>query len=67
MNNLALNPEYASILEEHQAVLENWVLETGDKAQGQESAAQLKATYDLWKDVSPFKNAKINPDYDQFK
>ncbi|SIT11496.1 Arylsulfatase A [Zobellia uliginosa] len=67
INNLALNPKYASILKEHQAVLENWVLETGDKAQGQESAAQLKATYDLWKDVAPFKNAKINPEYDQFK
>lgn len=67
MNNLAENPEYAAVLKEHQDVLENWVVETGDKAQGQESAAQLKATFDLWKDVPRFKNAKINPEYDQFK
>lgn len=31
-----------------------------------EDSAQLKATYDLWKGLNIFKNADVNPEYDQF-
>jgi len=67
INNLAENPEFAKTLKEHRTVLENWIKETDDKGQYPEDATQLKATYDLWKDRPRFKNAKINPEYDQFK
>ena len=67
MNNLANNPEYTSILETHRNELENWIETTGDKGQYPEDAKQLEATYNLWKDRPRFKNAKINPEYDQFK
>ncbi|WP_152285633.1 sulfatase family protein [Flavicella marina] len=67
MHNLALDPEYKSVLEKHREVLTAWEKETDDKGQYPEASAQLKATYDMWKDRPRFKNAKINPEYDQFK
>ncbi|MDN3619991.1 sulfatase [Polaribacter undariae] len=67
MNNLALNTEYSEVLLKHRNVLENWIKETGDKGQFPEDAKQLEATYNMWKDRPRFKNAKINPEYDQFK
>lgn len=67
MNNLAKDSKYADILKNHRDYLENWIKETDDKGQYPEDAKQLKATYDLWKDRPRFKNAKINPEYDQFK
>lgn len=67
MNNLALNEKYQNVLIEHRKVLENWIKETGDKGQKQEDAKQLRATFNLWKDRPRFKNAKINPEYNQFK
>lgn len=67
INNLADNPEYTSILKEHRDVLENWIKISGDKGQNPEDVAQLKATYDMWKDRPRFKKAKVNPEYDQFK
>ena len=67
MNNLALNIDYKKELKEHSAVLENWIKETGDKGQKPEAAIQLKATYDMWKDRPRFRDAKVNPEYDQFK
>jgi arylsulfatase A-like enzyme len=67
INNLAENPEFANVLVEHRTVLENWIKETDDKGQYPEDAAQLEATFNLWKDRPRFKNAKVNPEYDQFK
>jgi arylsulfatase A-like enzyme len=67
INNLAENSEFSKVLVEHRNVLENWIKETDDKGQYPEDARQLKATYDLWKDRPRFKNAKVNPEYDQFK
>lgn len=67
MNNLAEKSDYASILKTHRAVLEDWIKSTDDKGQYAESATQLKATYDLWKDRPRFAKAKVNPEYDQFK
>lgn len=67
MNNLASNPEYAALLETHRNVLENWIQENGDHGQQPESAVQLESVYELWKDRNVFKDAKVNPEYDQFK
>ncbi|UMB61732.1 sulfatase [Lutibacter sp. A80] len=67
MNNLANNPKFAEVLKEHREYLENWIKETNDQGQYPEASAQLKATYNMWKDRPRFKNAKINPEYDQFK
>ncbi|MDG1804643.1 MAG: hypothetical protein P8H68_06375, partial [Flavicella sp.] len=67
MNNLALDPTYSKILEEHRTVLSQWEEKTDDQGKYPEASVQLKATYDMWKDRPRFKNAKINPEYDQFK
>lgn len=67
INNLASNPEYASALNHHRGILENWIEETGDKGQGDESIEQLRATFEMWKDRDVFKNADVNPEYDQFR
>ncbi|WP_282122098.1 sulfatase family protein [Algibacter mikhailovii] len=67
MNNLASHSDYDEILKTHREVLEQWIKETNDQGQYPESTLQLKATYDLWKDRPRFKNAKINPEYAQFK
>ncbi|MDF1741776.1 MAG: sulfatase-like hydrolase/transferase [Verrucomicrobiales bacterium] len=67
INNLADNPEYAEALKEHREVLDAWIKETDDKGQYPESPVQLKATYDLWIEKPIFKNAKVNPEYDQFR
>jgi len=67
INNLAENPEFASILKEHRTVLDNWIKESDDQGQYPEDAAQLEATFNLWKDRPRFKNAKVNPEYDQFR
>jgi arylsulfatase A-like enzyme len=67
INNLARRPEYREILFEHRHVLENWTKETGDQGQVPEDLAQLEATYILWKDLPIFKNAEVNPEYDQFR
>jgi arylsulfatase A-like enzyme len=66
INNLAANPAFADQLKRHRKILTNWIKESGDKGEQQESAVQLKATYDLWKDLPIFKDAKTNPEYDQF-
>jgi len=67
MNNLANDPKFANILKEHRTVLNNWVKETDDQGQYPEASVQLKATYDMWKDRPRFRDAKVNPEYDQFK
>ncbi|MDO6760968.1 sulfatase [Tamlana sp. 2_MG-2023] len=66
MNNLASNPEFDLILKEHRDYLEKWIKETDDKGQYPEDAEQLKATYNMWKDRPIFRDAKKNPEYDQF-
>ena len=67
MNNLALDGAFTEILKNHRDYLENWMKTTDDKGQYPESAIQLQATYDLWKERPIFKNATANPEYDQFK
>jgi arylsulfatase A-like enzyme len=67
IKNLARLPEYRDILLEHRSILEDWIDETGDKGQVPEDPVQLEATYLLWKDRPIFKNADVNPEYDQFR
>ncbi len=67
MNNLVSNPEYKKILEFHRNVLTTWENDTDDKGKYPEASIQLKATYDMWKDRPRFRDAKVNPEYNQFK
>lgn len=67
MNNLAGNVQFENVLQEHRTLLKNWVSTSDDKGQYSESPTQLRATYKLWKDRPIFKNAVVNPEYDQFK
>ena len=67
INNLAGDPKYAEELKRHREILETWMNETDDQGQYPEPAIQLKATFELWKDKPIFKNADVNPEYDQFR
>lgn len=67
INNLAADPQYRAELLKHRSILDDWTVETDDQGQYPESSVQLKATYDLWKDLSIFRDAAVNPEYDQFR
>ncbi len=67
VNNLAAEPEYRADVLRHRRILDRWISETDDKGQYSESSVQLKATYDLWKDLPIFSDADVNPEYDQFR
>ncbi|AWW32877.1 phosphate ABC transporter substrate-binding protein [Echinicola strongylocentroti] len=66
INNLAGDPQYQQVLEEHREILENWIKDTNDQGQYPEDPRQLKAVYDLWKDRPQFKGQDVNPEYRQF-
>ncbi|MEM0969986.1 MAG: sulfatase [Verrucomicrobiota bacterium] len=44
--NLAGNPEYASVLEDHQTMLADWATQTGDQGSQPESMESLRLVYD---------------------
>lgn len=67
VNNLAGDSNFAHELLRHRQILENWIRETDDQGQYPEPVAQLKATFDLWKDNPIFRDADVNPEYDQFR
>ena len=67
INNLANNPNYQEELKRHRQILETWIEESGDKGQKPEDPIQPRATFNLWKDKPIFKNAKTNPEFDQFR
>lgn len=67
VNNLAADPVFKAELIRHREILENWIKESGDKGQFPEDPVQLKATFDLWKDRPIFRDADVNPEYDQFR
>ena len=66
-NNLAGDPAFQKELARHRAILEDWIQKTGDKGQQPEDPIQLKTTYNLWKDRPIFRDAEVNPEYDQFR
>ncbi|WP_117879566.1 sulfatase family protein [Aureibaculum luteum] len=61
LNNLALNPEYNTTLKKHAEVLENWIVQTGDKGQYLENEENLKLMLGIWG-----KHA-VNPEYDALR
>ena len=67
INNLASDPAFAAELKRHRAILDSWIEKSGDQGETTESASLLKPTYELWKDKPIFKDAKVNPEYDQFR
>ena len=67
ITNLATDPKFKAELERHRKILDDWIAASGDQGEAKEDPAQLKATFDLWKDKAIFKNAKTNPEYDQFR
>lgn len=67
ITNLAADPAFATELKRHREILQSWMAQTDDQGQYPESTAQLKATYDLWKERPIFRDAKTNPEYDQFR
>ncbi|MBT5901305.1 MAG: sulfatase [Opitutaceae bacterium] len=67
IHNLAADPAFETEVVRHRAILDTWIQETGDQGQTQEAAVQLKATYDLWIEREIFSEAKVNPEYDQFR
>ena len=66
INNLASLPEFQAELLRHREVLENWINDSDDQGQYTESDAQLRATYELWKDRDIFKTADVHPEYSKF-
>ncbi|MFC1766310.1 sulfatase [Planctomycetota bacterium] len=67
INNLASDRRFHAELLRHRRLLNEWIKRTNDQGQYPESAVQLKATYELWKDRPIFRDAKVNPEYDQFR
>jgi arylsulfatase A-like enzyme len=67
MNNLACDENFRAELLRHRSILDAWIEKTDDQGRYPESDAQLKATYELWKDRDIFKNAKVNPEYSKFR
>ncbi|MCH2035528.1 MAG: sulfatase [Puniceicoccaceae bacterium] len=65
--NLATHDAYKKVLIDHRNILLDWIDKTNDRGRYPEDEAQLKATYDLWKDREIFKNAETNPEYDKFR
>lgn len=61
LNNLAANPEYASILKQHREQLGIWEDETDDKGRVPASKAELKEVF------SNAPSKCVNPEYDIFK
>ncbi|GAB5561377.1 MAG: sulfatase [Synoicihabitans sp.] len=67
IHNLANDPAFETELVRHRTILDVWIRETNDQGQYPEDPAQLKATYDLWIEREIFSEAKVNPEYDQFR
>ncbi len=67
MNNLADDPAHAQVLAEHRGVLNRWMADTEDRGGRAEDRAQLRATYELWKDRPVFRDARGNAEYGAFK
>ena len=61
LNNLADNPEYADVLQEHDDVLQKWIRETDDKGQYPEDEEGLKLMLGIWGQHA------INPEYDALR
>ena len=61
IDNLADDPRFRSVLEEHRRQLQDWIRRTGDQGLTTESDAGLLATLKRWKDKC------VNPEYDRVR
>jgi len=61
IDNLASRHEFVDELKRHRMILDNWILESDDKGQYPEDAANLKYMYDWWGEKC------VNPEYDCFR
>lgn len=61
LNNLALDLNYTSVLEEYSSVLKNWIIKTNDKGQYPEDFENLKYMYEIWGDYL------VNPEYEKLR
>ena len=59
INNLVNDPKFASTLEKHQKILENWIKETNDQGQYPESIGSLKGV------LVQYRKEAVNPEYDK--
>jgi N-sulfoglucosamine sulfohydrolase len=59
INNLAHDRAYASTLQKHRQILENWIKETNDKGQYPETVTALRGVLKQWSDRA------VNPEYDK--
>jgi hypothetical protein len=67
VKNLATDPKHRSELLRHRKLLDEWSIRTDDKGMYQESAEQLRATYDLWMGKEYFRKLELNPEYKAFR
>jgi len=58
IRNLAEDPAYTDVLAEYRTVLEQWINQTGDQGQVDESVDLLEGVLDQWGDRA------VNPEYD---
>ena len=61
INNLADDPAYADVLQQHAAILENWIMATDDQGQYPEKEAGLKLMLGIWGDHA------VGPEYDALR
>ena len=59
--NLAGNPAFQKVLQDHREILANWQKRTDDKGQYPESDAGLREVLNQWKDKC------LNPEYDRIR
>ena len=59
--NLAGNPAFQKVLQDHREILANWQRRTDDKGQYPESDAGLREVLNQWKDKC------VNPEYDRIR
>jgi len=67
INNLASDAAHSATLKEHRRILNEWMVASNDQGQTAEDPAQLRSTFDLWKGLPIFRDADVNPEYDQFR
>ncbi len=61
IHNLADDPKYAKVLQEHRDILNAWIEETDDKGQYPESAASLRGVLKQWSKQA------VNPEYEKVR
>ncbi len=61
VRNLAEDPKFSKILEDHREILMKWIAKTNDQGQEVESDAGLLATLKRWGDLC------VNPEYDRVR